>query len=214
MGESCPVCCWEVDIYWKTENFRSMFTYSVPNGMSLYQAQETYQNIGCCSNQFLNCCRPPLKEEIKDNTWLSIQSYLEQNTDSDFLSYEIKQLAESLKQIDAEKTFINFKYLDEVLVLKDDILPNLWINNEETITEQLFLKALFIALVKKDALTSKTLFIEAYNLGLHYYISWSIMLYVLLTSNVIKDHSEFTDILIDIEINNYFGMNSLKSLCS
>lgn len=205
--EICPICLWE-QIYIPKNDLFGLDNASV---ITLYEAQENYKKIGCSRNETLSHCRKPFGNEKKDKSWLSIQDEIENKyKDVSAIIKEIKKLSESLKQPESVIThYSHFKCLNEPEIARDwmdyrGIIPI------DELKDQLLLKCLLLIITKKDATLLMQLLAEYYEKGLRYYIVWSIIIFVL---NQVKQSSlntGITDILLDIENNNYFGLKSLE----
>ncbi|GAB4223906.1 MAG: hypothetical protein Tsb005_20140 [Gammaproteobacteria bacterium] len=214
MGEICAVCFWEEGY----DSSDDLFGFSSTNRMTLYQAQENYKIFGCSKNKWIKHCRKPFSHEEKDLNWHSIQNIIENKYSTSQLIDEIHKCGEFLKQPDSVIVYKNFKSLPELDITRDDEeleLEFLEFGVDfqfDNFKHELELKSLLIALYnKKNTALLLRLFDEYYQKGLCYYIAWSIMLFVLTHSEQLELHPKIIDIFLDIEINNYYGVDSLGS---
>lgn len=199
VGEICPLCFWENDFL----DPEDLFETSSANYMTLYQAQENYKNYGCSKLKFLPKCKKLDIIEEKDNNFLSIQDKIEKKYNQySELETEIRKICLELRQEDAKFTFYNLKRLDEIIAEGED--------DSDRLRNQLLLRSLLIALGKNHYPDLNNLFIEYYNKGLSYYISWSTMLLVLTNMQKCKFGRETISILLDIENHNFYGLKSLE----
>lgn len=214
MGEICPICFWEEDYYVQD----NLFEVSSANHIALYQAQENFKTFGCCKKEMMKHCRIPKANEKHDPEWRSIQVIVANKYDIPHLDAEIRNLSELLIQNDSPVLYKNFKSLHEILIDYD--YDELELNHiefrEEIETEkykqELHLKSLLKALCNKNAVELwANLFNEYYLKGLRYYISWAIMLSVLTKNNEFVLDQQMTDIFMEIENNDYYGLDSLKN---
>lgn len=214
MGEICCICFWE-EGYDLQED---LFYISNTNHMTLYQAQENYKVFGCCNKKMLKHCRRPLSNETKDLNWQSIQDLIEKRYNESQLIVEIHKFCSILRQVDAEIIYKNFKSLNQIdIELNYDQLELNFTGFRDEVSfnkfkHELQLKSLLKALCNKTGIELLLkLFEEYYKNGLCYYISWSIMLFVLTSSKQLKLDAQITDIFLDIENNNYYGLAILKT---
>lgn len=212
MSEICPVCFWEES----SDLDDDLFSVSNINHMMLYEAQENYKKFGCCNKKLLKHCRKPLPNEEKDKNWLSIQNIIENkyNKLSELID-EIYRLSELLKKTNAIIIYKNFKSLNEIDIKYDYERLDNFIEYKEDLhfdrfKNELLLKSILIGLCKKNINQLLKLFEEYYKKGICYYISWSIMLFVLVEFTQFKLNTEITDIFLDIENYDYYGIGSLE----
>lgn len=213
MGEICPICYWEQDYFHPNDQF----CMSSANYMTLYQAQENYNNFGSHKRKFISRCRGPLKNEIKDKDWVSIQDKIESKyPNNKIILPEIKNICLRLRNNEAETLFYNYKELDATIGNKDDELTSYYYLGESDdayvrLCWELLLRSLSIILVKRDPYYLLEQVNLCYKKGVSYYISWSIMLSVLIKTHNKKINPLLTDLLLDIENNNYYGLKYLEN---
>ncbi|GAB4223554.1 MAG: hypothetical protein Tsb005_19060 [Gammaproteobacteria bacterium] len=211
MGEICSVCFWEEGY----DSNDDLFGYSDTNHMTLYQAQENYKILGCSNKKWIKHCRKPFSHEEKDLNWHSIQDIIENKYSTSQLIDEIHKCGAFLKQPNSIIVYKNFKSVPEIDIARDDEELELEFDVDlqfDKFKHELELKSLLIALYnKKNTTLLLRLFDEYYQKGLCYYISWSIMLFVLTHSEQLELPHKIIDIFLDIEINNYYGVDSLGS---
>ncbi len=203
MGEICPVCHWEEDY----DDGSDPFHFSGANHLTLYQAQENYKMFGCFNRKMIKHARNPHDDEKKDPGWRSIQYNIENKYDCSQLIDEINRCCKDLKTSDSEKIYKNFKSLHEIDIVRDDYREC----EPDKLKCELKLKSLLVALCNRDIQESINLLDKYYQSGLYYYISWSIMLFVLTSVKQIKSDEKITNILLDVENNNYYGLSSLET---
>lgn len=212
MGELCPICFWEEGY----DDSDALFGVSDTNHMTLYQGQENYKKFDCCSQDFISRCRKPNNNETKDFNWLSIQEKIEKDTDLSSSLKKLEDLGEQLKQVNVDVVFTNFKSLPEIEITKnyEDMELDYYESGEDipNISNQLFLKSLLINVSKKDLNLMTELFSKYYKKGIEYYISWSIICFVLTELNEFKLNVTLTDLFLDIENNNYYELDSLEKV--
>lgn len=213
-GEICPVCYWEEDYF----VFDDLFDLSTVNHQTLYQAQENFKRFHSCKYNLLKYCRNPAKYEKKDLAWQSVQDIIESRYCTVVqLINKIKQLCEILKRADACEIYQKFKYLHEIDIESDYEeleLARIEFGHEINIKpykQQLLLKSLLIALSKLSIADLSNLFSKYYRLGIAYYIAWAIMLYVLVEQDDFDLNENVIENIIDIEINDYYGLDSLQA---
>lgn len=209
IGEICPICYWEEDCLTIDE----FFEYSSANYCILYEAQENYNIFGAYKKSAAKYCRKPCSKDIKDANWIPSQIRIENSYESKVkITHKIKSLIEELSFSGAKEIYINFKSLPDILVFKNTISQknNSTIYDNEIHEKQLLLKALSIYLVKNRSLYLMRLTISYYHRGLHYYIGWSIMLIIILNKEPFIIANKLDNLLINIEENNFYGINSLQ----
>lgn len=212
-GEICPICFWEVEYFYGDD----LLCFSNANHMTLYEAQENYVKMGCSKEKLLKHCRQPDYNEEKDKDWKFIQTTIEIRFNNTLqLQVEIARLSELLMKPDSKILFDNFCILTEINIMYD--YEDLWRNNIEFREDysraerqnELLLKALVIKLAKYNIELLLDHIEEYYKKGVCYYITWVIMLMVVIVSNQYKLSQSIIDILIEVELNNYFGLKSLE----
>lgn len=209
MGEICQVCYWEEDFV----DANISFEYSSANQSTLYEAQKNFNKIGASQRRFINNCRKPFDSESKDPTWLSIEDRIEcQYKDTAKAINMIKRLMCQLKYPNANYIYKNFKSLPEILINHnhdyDDCVNEAY--NCEVYESQLMLEALATYLKKAMESNLINLIIIYYKKGLDYYVGWYILLIVALSSEPVDISEKLSEILIDIDINDFYGLDSLK----
>ncbi|MDR3492672.1 MAG: CPCC family cysteine-rich protein [Gammaproteobacteria bacterium] len=210
MGDTCCVCLWEEGY----DDLDNLFCISTSNDISLFEAQENYKKFGCCEEKFILHSRMPNANESKDTRWFSIQDTIESNFDIEHTLSEMILLSEHLNQPHAKASFRNFKRLREIDILNSH--NNTKRNHHEissdtaSMRDQLFFKSLATNLAKKDFNLLLNFFIDLYKNDISYYLSWAIILIVLVQFHQSSMNNRVVDIFLDLENSNYYGLESLK----
>lgn len=200
IGEICPICFWEEDY----SSNQDAFYRTGANPVCLYRAQMNFLETGSSSSKVKKFCRKPSITDVRDIAWISVQSLVEkENSNLSELIDKIVKLSEHFKDDQQEVIFQNFEQLNDCHLdeeFDDDDVMNLADN----------LRSLCLALSKFNIMKLKEIFITYYKAGLSYYVYWSLLLEILLKHLSLKSDSEFTDVILSIELNDCYGSLYLR----
>lgn len=119
-----------------------------------------------------------------------------------------------MKKDEAESLFYNYKMLDQIANEEEELMSYYHLDESDEayarLQKKLLLKSLSIILIKKDLNCLTQQIIKYYRKGISYYISWSIMLSILLGIHNQELDFSIIDLLLDIENNNYYGVKNLE----
>lgn len=203
IGEICNVCFWEEDYSGDNE----WFTKSVVNKISLYRAQQNFIKFGACNKRSIKFIRNPLEVEGKQSDWQTIQCKINRAYDDEQLTNIIQQCASSLVDEKAEVGYKNFG------TIKTDYYRSLD-ELEEYFDDDIYqaigkLESAAKSLADRNVNNVIDLLKGYYVAGMSNCTTWYILLYMILDAKSCKVSNELNEILIDMDINNYYGDDRL-----
>lgn len=200
IGEICPICFWEEDY----SNQEDAFNRTGANSVCLYQAQMNFLETGSSSRKVEKFCRKPLINDVRDLNWLSIQQSVENEyTDINCLANKIVSLRNKFRDDSLPVILQNFKQMDESRFNEE-------FDDNDVVYLTNYLRSLCLALSKMNIMKLKEIFTTYYTEGSAYYAYWRIMLEVLIRYPLMKEDPEFTDVILSIELNDFYGSRSLR----
>lgn len=125
---------------------------------------------------------------------------------------KIDQCSEMLKCNEIEKHYKNFKSLYKLATeyTCENHSDSLDVDDKQK-NDELKLKAFAKALSKHYIIELFNLLEKYYKKGLAYYITWSIIILTLIEMKNVSLNQRTIDILLDIEMNEFYGLKSLKT---